>query len=144
MTIERSLIPDAVFDHVAIAARSIDDMLPLYSGILGGKPCFEAIHNAYGFRVVQLQFMNRSKVELLEPTSDSTFLESFLRRHPAGGLHHVTFRVPNIQAAKEYCENQGFDVFGINYENDEWREFFLRPKSTWGTLVQIVQSAKYV
>lgn len=138
MLTTRQCIPDSVFDHVAIASHSISDMLPLYAGVLGGKVVYEGGNAEYGYRVVQLKFKDGSKIELLEPTEGSKFLDSFLRHRPLGGLHHVTFRVPDIDRAMNYCVEHGFDVFGFR-RTEAWSEFFMKPTSTWGSLVQLAE-----
>lgn len=126
----------AVFDHVAVAARQIGDLLPLYEGVLGGEVMYIGPDDPlYGFRVVLVGFTDGSKIELMEPTSGSTFFDSFFRRCPEGGLHHVTFRVPDIDAALRSCTQAGYAVFGLR-RKPGWNEFFIHPSTAGGTLVQ--------
>lgn len=130
----------ATFDHVAHAAPRILDLLPLYRDLLGGVFHAGGANPRVGYRAVQLVFAGGGKIELLEPIDGSTFLDSFFRRNPAGGLHHVTFRVPDIRAAVPAAEALGFDVIGVYYGDPRWQEAFLHPRSAHGVLLQMVEA----
>lgn len=131
----------AEFDHVAHAAPSIRDLLPLYRDLLGGVFHAGGANPRVGYRAVQLVFAGGGKIELLEPLEGSTFLDSFLRRSPGGGLHHVTFRVPDIRVAVPAAEAIGFHVVGVHYGDPRWQEAFLHPRSAHGVLLQLVEAA---
>lgn len=130
----------AKFDHVAHGTRSIRSLLPLYRDLLGGEFVGAGENPRVGFRSVQLAFANGNRVELLEATEGSTFLDSFFRRTGDGGLHHVTFKVDDINVALEAALANGFDPFGVYLEQEFWQEFFLHPKSAGGALVQLAAS----
>ena len=89
---------DATFDHVAHAARSIKSLLPVYRDLLGGQFVGGGENPRVGFRTVQLRYPG-GKVELLEPMEGSSFLDSFFLRVGEGGLHHVTYKVADIERA---------------------------------------------
>jgi methylmalonyl-CoA/ethylmalonyl-CoA epimerase len=131
---------DASFDHVAHAARSIRSLLPLYEGLLGGVFVGGGDNRRVGFRTVQLQYANWGRVELLEPLAGSSFLDSFLGRFGDGGLHHVTFRVPDINEALVAAVEIGMKPFGVYTSDPNWKEFFIHPRAAGGTLVQLAQS----
>ena len=38
-------------------------------------------------------------------------------------------------------EEKGFELVDVNIDNPHWKEAFLRPSKTHGTLVQVAQSA---
>lgn len=135
----RALGCGAVFDHVAHAAHRIQDLLPLYRNLLGGELIHAAEHAQLGYRLVQVGFADGTKVELLEPLDGSSFLDKFFHRHPGGGLHHVTFRVPNLDEAVESARRAGFEVFGVSHERPEWKEAFLHPRVAHGTLLQLAE-----
>jgi methylmalonyl-CoA/ethylmalonyl-CoA epimerase len=59
----------------------------------------------------------------------------------SGGLHHVTFKVPDIQLALERVLAAGYHPAGTYLEQAEWRETFLHPRETGGVLVQLAQAA---
>ena len=130
----------AIFDHVAIAAPRIADLTPLYIDVLGGQIIYTGDHDPeYGFRVVHVGFKDGTKVELMEPSPQSTFLDSIFRRHPNGGLHHVTFLVDDVAAAAAACSAAGYHVFGMRRQAG-WNECFLHPRNASGTLVQLADT----
>ena len=130
----------AEFEHVAIAAPRIRDLLPTYVDLLGGKPIWASDNTAYGFRVVCIGYANGTWHELMEPLRGSTFFDKFFNKRPAGGAHHITFTVTDINQAQQTCEAHGFTIVGRSDESPEWKEFFLDLKETSGTLIQIAES----
>lgn len=139
--VARSLVGAATFDHVAHALPSIRAALPLYRDVLGGELVHAADQTHVGFRVAHLAYAGGTKIELIEPLAGSTFLDKFFERNPSGGLHHVTFRVPDVAAAVEAAKRAGFEVFGLNLERPEWKEAFVHPRVAHGALVQFAEIA---
>lgn len=130
---------DAVFDHVAVAAPKIRDLLPIYADILGGRIVHGGDNERVGYRAMQLGFADGSRIELMEPLAGSTFFDSFFARTGGGGLHHVTFKVGDIDLAVRALRGRGFRTIGLHTEDPSWREVFLHPKEAHGTLVQLAQ-----
>jgi methylmalonyl-CoA/ethylmalonyl-CoA epimerase len=125
------------FDHIAIAARRIADAPPYLMGVLGGVPFFGM--SADVFRFGQWEFDGGGRIEVLEPRGDNGFLHRFLAaRGP--GVHHVTFKVPNLAEARERATALGYTVVGYNASVPRWKEAFLHPKEALGLVVQIVES----
>ena len=134
-------MPDRiVLDHVAHAAEHHRDLLPRYAGDLGGV--YVGHGEAIGFSPMQLRFANDAKVELLRPHREdrNPFLRRYLdRRGP--GLHHATFKVPDIRATIASLEAAGHAVVDVDLSQPDWQEAFVHPKSAHGFLVQIAQVA---
>jgi methylmalonyl-CoA/ethylmalonyl-CoA epimerase len=126
----------ATFDHVAIAGRRIRDMLPLWRDTLGGKFVVGADNPEIGWRAVRLELAGIWCLELIEPLGGSTFLDSFLRRRPEGGMHHVTFLVDDVQAAFERFAARGYEPFGAD---QEWFQMFVHPRRSGGVLLQLMR-----
>ncbi len=126
-------------DHTAVAVRSIKAALPLYRDALGGEYLMGGdIDGAW--RWVQFRFPGGGKVELLEPLGEG-FLSKFLDRY-GEGLHHMTFKTDEIEAAITQVSEQGYELVDINTTSEHWKEAFLRPKGAHGTLIQIAQSSR--
>lgn len=130
----------ARFDHVAHAAPSIRDLLPLYADQLGGRPMYGGDNERVGYRGLMLGYADGSRIELLEPLAGSSFLDSFFARNPRGGLHHVTFRTDDIERTMSGCERAGFELVSAYLEDPEWLEVFVHPRSASGTVVQLLQA----
>lgn len=130
----------AVFDHTAVAAPRIRDLLPLYRDLLGGTFLGGGDNERVGFRILQLGYPDGGKIELMEPLRGSTFLDSFFElTQGRGGVHHLTFRVPDIDAAVTRLRELGYRLHGLRLEDPRWREVFLHPKEAHGTLIQLAQ-----
>lgn len=124
--------------HVAIAVESIAASLPVFESLLGasGSP-IERIAS----QGVSVTFIGSgpASIELLEPTGPDTTVGRFLaRRGP--GLHHIAYRVPDIEAALARFAADGVELidrkprFGANGH----RVAFLHPRSTGGVLIELV------
>ncbi|MBL7498702.1 VOC family protein [Frankia sp. CNm7] len=135
----------ARFDHVAHAVPSIRAALPLYRDLLGGRPYAGGINPWGGHLGLLLMYPGEKKLELLEPVRpDSPAVSRFLAEHPRGGLHHITFRVPDLAAAVDVLSGSGYKPFGTRLEDPAWRETYLHPRETGGVLIQLVEAAENV
>jgi methylmalonyl-CoA/ethylmalonyl-CoA epimerase len=89
------------------------------------------------FRWVYYRLGDASRLELIEPLGDESFLTDFLDRH-GPGLHHVTLEVADIDAVVETLEDQGLDV--VDYRTvDGWTEAFVSPRNPTGALFQLME-----
>ena len=133
---------EAVYDHVAHAVPSISDALPLYRDLLGGTVVTGGISPWGGHLSVILQYPGGAKIELMEPVRrDSQSVGQFLAASPRGGLHHITFKVPDIEVALERVAAAGYHPVATNLTEPAWRETFLHPRETGGVLIQLAQAA---
>jgi methylmalonyl-CoA/ethylmalonyl-CoA epimerase len=130
-------MPSFEFDHVAVALRSIKPALRLYRDGLGGEYLMGADQGDW--RWLQLRWPGGGKVELLEPLADG-FLTKFLDSR-GEGLHHVTFKTDDIEGAIAHLRARGFELVDVNIGNPHWKEAFLRPSKSHGTLIQVAQSS---
>jgi methylmalonyl-CoA/ethylmalonyl-CoA epimerase len=135
----------AVYDHVAHAVPSIKELLPLYLDLLGGVVSSGGINPWGGHVAVIIEYADNGKIELLEPVrGNAPSIGGFLAASPRGGLHHVTFKVPDIQLALDQVLAAGYHPVGTNLEHESWRETFLHPRETGGVLLQLAQAGRGV
>ena len=83
-----------------------------------------------------------SHVELLQPLGPDTAVGKFLsRRGP--GLHHVAYRVPDVEATLNALAEAGLRLIDERPRNGirGSRVAFVHPASTGGVLTEIVQPA---
>lgn len=132
-------MPTFELDHVAIALHSIEAALPLFRETLGGEYLMGGDIDPI-WRWVQLSYPNGRKLELLEPLGEG-FLTKFLEKR-GEGLHHITFKTDDIHGAIAHIEEQGYELVDINTDDEHWKEAFLRPSKSHGTLIQIAQSSR--
>jgi methylmalonyl-CoA/ethylmalonyl-CoA epimerase len=131
-------MPEFHYDHVGIAVHSIKEALKLYRDALGGEYLMGGEPDG-SWRWIQVRYPDGGKIELLEPLSEG-FLSKFLDSH-GEGLHHITFKTDDIEAAVAELQEKGFELVDINLAGPHWKEAFLRPSKTHGTLVQVAWSA---
>jgi methylmalonyl-CoA/ethylmalonyl-CoA epimerase len=130
----------AVFDHTAVAAPRIRDLLPIYHDLLGGTFRGGGDNRLGGFRAMQLTYPGGSKIELMEPLAGSTFFDSFFElTRGRGGVHHLNFHVDDIDLAVSLLTERGYRLHGLNLGDPRWREVFLHPKEAHGVLIQLAQ-----
>ena len=129
-----------IFDHTAVAAPRIRDLLPIYRDLLGGRFLFGGDHSANGYRTLQLAYDSGGKIELMEPLAGSSFFNSFFDLNRGrGGVHHLNFHVSDIDAAVARLTARGYRLHGLNLANPHWREVFLHRKEAYGVLIQLAQ-----
>lgn len=123
--------------HVGIAVPRIADALPFYRDVLGLEP--GAPEAADGATIVSLPFGDVS-VELLEPRDTESPVAKFLaRRGP--GIHHVCYRVPDLDRALERCRAAGYRlVDDVPRTGAGGRRIaFVHPKATAGILLELTE-----
>ncbi len=130
-------------DHLGIAVPSLDQAVPYYEEALGLK-C-ERREEVTSQRVRTAFFsVGEVHLELLEPTSPDSPIAKFLEKHPAGGLHHVAFRVDNVESQLRQASSAGVKLIdekpfagagGMSVA-------FLHPKSTFGVLTELCAPMK--
>jgi methylmalonyl-CoA/ethylmalonyl-CoA epimerase len=120
-------------DHVAIAVPDIEDALPMVRG-LGATYFCGATSERNQFTWVQFYLGDRSKLELIAPTSSESFVARFLDERGAG-LHHLTFKVSDVSTVADRASQEGFRILGPTL-HPIWNEVFLHPKNSLGTLIQ--------
>jgi len=131
-------IRGAKLDHIAFGVASLDEAPATLVGLLGGR-AHEGGPNP-DFIGCQWEFARGARIEVIAPNDlPSSFIRRFVAGHGAG-IHHVTFKVPDIHAARESAEESGYTVTGFNDQHEAWKELFLHPKSALGVVVQLAQA----
>ena len=126
-------------DHVAIGVNDISATTPLLD-LVGARFRNGGDFVAGGFRWAQFSLPGTMKLELLQPmdpSDDVHFLVRFLKSR-GEGVHHLTFKVHDIDAAVNKARELSFEVVGVNTDG-WWKEAFVHPKSAHGVVVQLAQ-----
>lgn len=130
---------DGTIDHVAIAVRSIPASVPFVANVLGGVFLFAGEDDDQGFRWAQFRYPGGGKIELVTPLGPDGFLARFLDQR-GEGVHHVTFKLPDIARAIGHVRAQGIEPVGIALDDPAWKQAFIHPRDGHGVLVQLVES----
>lgn len=129
--------PAFILDHVAIGVDALAPCALLLEDVLGAEP--DSGGPSPNFTYAQWRFSGDARLELLEPRGEPGFLHRFLdQRGP--GIHHVTFKVPNLEQAAAWARVRGYEVVGYDDRFPSWKECFLHPKQAQGIVVQFAES----
>ncbi len=126
----------ATIAHIGIAVENISAALEFYQNVLGIAP-LHSPETSDGASIVLLPF-GASDVELLEPTDPESPIAKFLaKRGP--GIHHVCYRVPNLDEALARCRAAGYRLVDEVPRPGAGgrRVAFIHPKSTAGILLEL-------
>jgi len=114
-------------DHIGVAVKSLAASKGIYEK-LGLKLAPEETVEAEQVRVVMVP-LGESRIELLEPTSPDSVIAKFIAKR-GEGLHHVSLRVPDLEAAVERLKK---DPDAIEHEARE-KLHYARPGEVIYTL----------
>jgi methylmalonyl-CoA/ethylmalonyl-CoA epimerase len=125
--------------HVAVIVRSIEDSLPLYRDLLG--MALETIMEIPSDKVrIAFLGVGESKVELVEPTDDTTGVARFLASR-GEGFHHVCYEVANLTEALTRLGIEGVELIDTAPRRGaEGPVAFIHPRSGHGVLVELIEA----
>jgi methylmalonyl-CoA/ethylmalonyl-CoA epimerase len=123
--------------HVGIAVPSIAAALPFFRDVLGLEPA--PAETADGATIVSLP-SGDTHVELLEPVDSDSPVAKFLARRGAG-IHHICYRVPDLDQAMARCRAAGFRLVDELPRTGAGgrRIAFVHPKATAGILLELTE-----
>ncbi len=126
-------------DHIGIAVANLDEALKLYRDQLGLVCKGTEVVEEQKVKVAFLP-VGESKIELLESTDPEGPVGKFIEKK-GGGVHHLSFRVSNIEEKLEQLKQQGVALIDQNprYGAGGAKIAFLHPKSTGGVLIEICE-----
>ena len=144
MTSPAGGLPVAVRDigkvhHVALIVRSIDASLGLWRDMLHLE--LETVMDIPSDHVrIAFLAVGESKVELVEPTDDTTGVARFLESK-GEGFHHVCFEVPNLAETLLRLEISGLELIDTSPRRGaEGPVAFIHPRSCHGVLVELIEA----
>jgi methylmalonyl-CoA/ethylmalonyl-CoA epimerase len=125
-------------NHVAIAVPDLEVAVSRYNR-LGASISKPEDLPEHGVTVIFVELAN-TKIELLCPLGEDSPIAGFLKKNPAGGIHHLCFEVADILVAKAALIAEGVGILG----NGEPKigahgnaVLFVHPKDFNGTLIEI-------
>ena len=131
----------AVLDHIGIAVKDLSAALAFYRDALGLD--IEAPEEVASQRVrAHFVPVGEAKLELLEATAaDSPIAKYVDKRGP--GLHHITLRVDDIEAALAQLKAHGAKLIDEKPRPGAEGSLvaFVHPASAHGVLVELKQAA---
>lgn len=129
-------------NHIAIVVPDIAIAITRYREDLGAAVSEPQVLADHGVTVAFVSIAN-TKIELMEPLHDKSPVMEFLRRNPAGGMHHICYEVDDILVARDRLIASGARILGTGEPKIGAHGkpvLFLHPKDFFGTLIEIEQT----
>ncbi|MBQ0062568.1 MAG: methylmalonyl-CoA epimerase [Prevotella sp.] len=130
-------------DHLGIAVKSIDEVLPYFENVLGLK-CYNIEEVADQKVKTAFLKVGEVKLELLEPTSEDSTIAKYLE-NGGRGVHHVAFAIEDgVANAIAECTEKEIRVIdkAPRPGAENMMIAFLHPKSTAGILTELCEPKK--
>ena len=126
-------------DHISIAVQDPEKAKDFFIRILGAIPGAGADDATLGFNWRILSLGDLTRVEIISPKGEKSFLDGFLKDRQ-GGVHHITLETPDIGKIRALLEKENIPYFGyFEYPGGAWKELYIHPKNAFGVLIQIAQ-----
>jgi len=128
-------------DHIAIAVNNVESAAKEYQQVLGVDNVeFETVETE-GVKVAIIHLDN-GRIELMEPTNDSSPIKKFLEKR-GEGLHHMALETDNIEGEVERMQGCGIQFLGkIRSGSAGTKVTFIHPKSLHGVLSELCSHSK--
>ncbi len=125
--------------HVALVVADIEASLRFWRDSLG-LPVGMVVHMEHDRSTIAFLPVGESKVELVQPTDDTTGVARFLASK-GEGFHHVCFEVANISETLLRLEIDGVELIdSAARKGGEGPVAFLHPRSCHGVLVELIEA----
>lgn len=130
-------VTGATVAHIGVAVTDLEQATQFYRDILGASP--RPATEADGARIVSLT-LGGVDVELLASRDPASPIGKFIaKRGP--GIHHICYRVPNLERALAECRAKGYRLVDDTPRAGAHghRIAFLHPASTAGILLELTE-----
>jgi methylmalonyl-CoA epimerase len=128
-------------DHVAIAVNDLDAAIAWYATVFGAEVVHREVVTSDGVDEALVK-VAESYIQLLTPTRDDSPVAKFLAKN-GEGLHHIAYRVDDCAEALALVKANGARVIDDAPRPGSRGTMvaFVHPKSSFGTLIELVQEA---
>jgi methylmalonyl-CoA epimerase len=124
--------------HIGVAVENLEAARAFFEENFGIPTSERESFGELDFSFIPLP---EAKLELLQSTTPGGVIRKFIDKK-GQGLHHITFEVDDVQAELERLKAKGVALINEKpYRNaHEDLVAFLHPKSTYGILIELIQS----
>ena len=135
-------------DHIHIAVKDFDKAISFFETVLGTKfsPPLEVEKDGLGNNVGMRTTLSPLGLEVFSPASQESAIHHFIERR-GEGLHAISFKVDDIEAAIKHCEASGMRLVG-RITLGKLKEAQFHPKDSFGFMIELCeypdQSATYL
>jgi methylmalonyl-CoA/ethylmalonyl-CoA epimerase len=127
--------------HVAVVVRDLESAIEVYRDRLG--LAVESIQDIASDRV-RIAFLptGESRLELVQPTDETTGVARYLERH-GEGFHHVCYEVDRLADTLTRLSAEGIELIDtLPRRGAEGPVAFLHPRSFHGVLVELIEAPR--
>lgn len=126
-------------EHIGIATNSIDAAAPFWKLILKLYHRGDEIVEEQGVKT-SIYEVDKSKIELLEPTNKDSLLEKYLQ-NKGQGIHHLCLEVENIDDAIEELKTHKIELINTkpSIGVEGYKVVFIHPRETGGVLLELAE-----
>ena len=126
--------------HVAVIVADLERALGFWRDMLG-LPVDLVLPIEHDRVTIAFLGVGESKVELVQPTDDTTGVARFLASK-GEGFHHVCFEVDNVSETLMRLEMDGLELIDtVARKGAEGPVAFIHPRSCHGVLVELIEKA---
>ncbi len=124
--------------HVAVIVRDIEASLGFYRDTLG-LPVGVVLPIESDEVIIAFLEVGETKIELVQPTSDTTGVARFLAKQ-GEGFHHVCFETPDVDTTLTELAAEGVELIDAQARRGaEGPVAFLHPRSCNGVLIELIE-----
>jgi len=129
-------------DHVAIAVHDLDAAILWYESVFGAEVVHREVVESDGVDEALVK-VAESYIQLLAPTRDDSPVAKYLAKN-GEGLHHIAYRVDDCAGALEALKASGVRVIDeVPRPGSRGTTVaFVHPKSSFGTLIELVEESR--
>ncbi len=130
--------------HVAIAVKDLSAVEEVYKTALGLRVEHREVVEDQGVKTSMLVPEDGgTAIELLEPMDENSPISKFLDKR-GEGIHHICFKVDDIEAVLERLKKQGVRLIDESPRPGAYnsRVAFIHPKAMNGVLVELAEVNK--
>ena len=126
-------------DHVAIAVNDLDEAIKNYQKIFDTNNIeVEVVGNEKV--IVAMINLEDTRIELMEPTEESSPIAKYLEQH-GEGIHHIAITADNIEQDVSRASVNGMKILGQLRSGSYGRKItFIHPKSLNGVLLELCEA----
>ncbi|MFG6147119.1 VOC family protein [Halobacillus sp. B23F22_1] len=126
-------------DHIGVAVRQIDEAVDFYIHVLGATMIDRYRSEAPGVESeIAILDVEGDRTELLCPTNNTTSPIARFIKQKGKGVHHIAYRVDDLDAAISEVKEQGIRVMEDTRRTNKHgrRLIYLNPADTEGTIIE--------
>ncbi len=95
--------------HITLAVPDLKGAIQVYQDVFGAVVTSPQDFPDQGIQRAMVKLPN-TLIELVAPLSETSPLASFLKEHPKGGVHHLSYEVLDIEKAKNQLASLGLPL----------------------------------